>query len=108
MTPHIAFEHLRSDRCPDDPCTLPSRARYAAAARAFIARFPQVRTYTTWNEANHQSQPTADAPVAVAGYYDELRAACQSCTIVAADVIDSGSYASWLRRFRSATSGRPS
>src|SRR3954449_8161662 len=108
MSPHVAFEHLLHQKCPARTCSAPSRNQYRAAVRAFIARFPQVRTYTTWNEANHQSQRTADAPVAVAGYYDELRAACPSCTIVAADVIDSGSYASWLRRFRAATSARPS
>jgi hypothetical protein len=45
--------------------------------------------------------------VAVAGYYDELRSACPSCTVVAADVIDSGSYVNWLRHFRSATTGNP-
>jgi hypothetical protein len=31
-------------------------------------RFRQVRTYTTWNEANHESQPVASHPEAVAGY----------------------------------------
>jgi hypothetical protein len=108
MTPHVAFEHLLHQTCPARSCTAPTRSQYRAAVRAFIARFPQVRSYTTWNEANHQSQPTADAPVAVAGYYDELRAACPSCTIVAADVIDSGSYTTWLRQFRSATGGTPS
>ena len=107
MTPHIAFEHLLHQACPGRNCSAPSRSQYANAVRAFIARFPEVRTYTTWNEANHQSQPTADAPVAVAGYYDELRAACSGCTIVAADIIDSGSYTTWLRRFQSATSDSP-
>ena len=108
MTTHVAFEHLLHQKCPARTCTAPSRSQYRTAVRAFIARFPQVRTYTTWNEANHQSQPTADAPVAVAGYYDELRAACPACTIVAADVIDSGSYTSWLRRFQQAAGGSPS
>jgi hypothetical protein len=107
LTPHVAFEHLLHQTCPGRACSAPTRAQYRDAVRAFIARFPQVRTYTTWNEANHQSQPTADAPVAVAGYYDELRSACPSCTVVAADVIDSGSYVNWLRRFRSATTADP-
>src|SRR4051794_27397053 len=107
MTPHVAFEHLLHQKCPARACTAPSRSQYGAAVRAFIGRFPQVRTYTTWNEANHQSQPTASAPVAVAGYYDELRSACFSCTIVAADVIDSGSYTTWLRRFQAAANGSP-
>ena len=62
MTPHVAFEHLRTDHCPGRPCVLPSRAQYGAAVRAFVARFPQVRTYTAWNEANHASQPVAQHP----------------------------------------------
>ena len=107
MAPHVAFEHLRTDDCPGAPCTLPSRGRYGAAVRAFVARFPQVRTYTTWNEANHQTQPTAAHPEAVAGYYDELRSACPACTIVAGDVLDSGSYTRWLRGFLAAASTTP-
>jgi hypothetical protein len=107
MTPHVAFEHLSGDRCPSAPCTVPSRATYAAAVRRFIARFPQVRTYTTWNEANHASQPVSSRPEAVAGYYEELVAACGGCTVVAGDVLDSGSYVRWLQRFRAATTSSP-
>jgi hypothetical protein len=107
MTPHVAFEHLAGDRCPGTPCTTPSAGQYGAAIRRFIARFPQVRTYTTWNEANHVSQPVADDPEAVAGYYEQLRAACPGCTIVAGDVLDSGSYRSWLLRFLRASATTP-
>jgi hypothetical protein len=107
MAPHIAFEHLLHEKCPARACVAPSRSQYRAAVRAFVARFPQVRTYTSWNEANHESQPTASSPAAVAGYYEELRAACAGCTVVAADVIDSGSYVNWIRRFQSSVSGSP-
>ena len=107
MTPHVAFEHLRTDHCPGRPCVLPTRALYGSAVRAFIARWPQVRTYTAWNEANHASQPVAQSPEAAAGFYEELRAACPTCTIVAGDVIDSRSYVHWLQRFQAATSTRP-
>jgi hypothetical protein len=107
LQPHVAFEHARGMRCPDAPCSAPSRAAYRAAVRSFVARFPQVRTYTTWNEANHVSQPVASQPEAVAGYYDELRAACPSCTVVAGDVLDSGSYIRWIERFRAATKTQP-
>ena len=41
MTPHVAFEHRRSDRCPGSPCVVPSRSEYRAAVAAFHARFPQ-------------------------------------------------------------------
>jgi Glycosyl hydrolase catalytic core len=107
MAPHVAFEHLATDRCPGRPCTTPTAVQYRAAVGRFVARFPQVRTYTTWNEANHASQPVADDPEAVAGYYDELRAACPSCTIVAGDVLDSGSYRRWLQRFLRASTTTP-
>jgi hypothetical protein len=107
MVPHVAFEHLRTDRCPGRPCTAPSVAAYATDVRAFIARWPQVRTYTTWNEANHESQPVASRPELVAAYYDQLVAACPGCTVVAGDVLDSGGYASWLRRFLAASDTTP-
>jgi hypothetical protein len=107
MAPHVAFEHRRSDRCPGSPCVVPTRVQYRAAVAAFHARFPQVRTFTTWNEANHQSQPVASQPEAVAGFYEALVSVCPSCTVVAGDVLDSGSYVRWLRRFRAATSLSP-
>lgn len=107
MEPQIAFRHRRADQCPGDPCLLPSRAQYRAAIRAFVERFPRVRTYTTWNEANHVSQPTADSPEAAASFYEELADACPTCTIVAADVLDAGSYVSWLQRWQRATARRP-
>src|SRR4051794_37519946 len=28
LKPHVAFEHARGTRCPDAPCTAPSRAAY--------------------------------------------------------------------------------
>ena len=107
MQPHVAFEHLKANGCPGSPCVVPSRATYAAAVRAFIARFPQVRIYTTWNEANHESQPVSGRPETVAGYYEELKAACPSCTVVAGDVLDSGGYIRWLERFQQATDSDP-
>jgi hypothetical protein len=107
LRPHVAFEHASGTRCPAAPCTRPSRIAYRAAVRRFIAAFPQVRTYTTWNEANHVSQPVAFHPEAVAGYYEELRRACRSCTVVAGDVLDSGSFVRWIRRFRAATRTTP-
>ena len=79
----------------------------APPSNAFLARWPQVRTYTAWNEANHVSQPTARRPEAAAGYYDELRAACPACTIVAADILDSGSYMQLAARLPRGGLGRP-
>ncbi len=107
MTPHVAFEHLRTDHCPGSPCVLPTRAQYREAFDAFRARFPQVTTFTTWNEANHSSQPVAERPEVVAGYWAELTAACPGCTVVSGDVLDSGSYVRWLKRFQAAAPATP-
>ncbi len=107
MAPHVAFEHLRTDACPGWPCTAPTRQQYRAAVDAFRARWPQVTTFTTWNEANHSSQPVADDPAIVAGYWSELTGACPSCTVVAGDVLDSGGYVDWLRRFAAAAPRTP-
>lgn len=107
LTPHIAFEHLRTDDCPGTPCVLPSRAEYRSAVEAFRARWPQVSTFTSWNEANHSSQPVAQRPETAAAYWGELTSACPSCTVVAGDVLDSGGYVRWLQRFLAAAPSTP-
>lgn len=107
IEPHVAFEHLRTDDCPSSRCTAPTVAQYRAAVEAFIARFPQVRTYTTWNEVNHQSQPVRNRPQLVAEYYEQLAEACRGCTVVAGDVLDSGNFAGWLRAFLAHVSSPP-
>lgn len=107
LSPHIVFGRLRSDNCPGSPCVVPTRAQYRAAVDAFRAKWPQVTTFTTWNEANHFTQPVADKPEVVAGYWTELTVACATCTIVAGDVLDSGSYVRWLQRFMAAAPTTP-
>ena len=54
----------------------------------FRARYPWIRDYLTWNEANHCSQPTCNNPKRAAQYYLALRKHCRGCRIVAADVLD--------------------
>src|SRR5262245_10657059 len=62
IAPLVAFNHARGDQCPAKPCTLPSVGQYRAAFNAFYAKYPWVRSYQPWNEANHQSQPTGKNP----------------------------------------------
>src|SRR5262245_25437433 len=49
--------------------TLPSRAAYTRAVKAFIRRYPYVRTYSPWDEVNTCSEPTCRNPKAAAQYY---------------------------------------
>ncbi len=107
FTPHVAFQHRRGEDCRTTSCRAPSRSEYRDAVAAFLARFPQVTTYTTWNEANHRAQPVVNLPERVAGYYEDLRELCRKCTVVAGDVLDSGGYVTWLRRFLAASDTAP-
>ena len=102
VEPFVTFGASRKQ-----PAELPSVAQYRAAVKAFRERYPQVRLYAPWNEANHKSQPTAGHPDRAAAYYDALRAECDGCTVVAADVLDQAGFERWLARFQAATSARP-
>jgi hypothetical protein len=79
---------------------LPSMRAYRRSFRAFRARYPHVREFSAWNEANHATQPTYRKPKAAARFYNAMRAACPRCTIVAADVLDSRNMVPWLQAFR--------
>ena len=86
---------------------LPSVREYTAAVKAFRRRWPWVRQFIVWNEANHCSQPTCKKPQRAAAYYDALRRACRTCTIVAADILDQPNMNRWLRQFRRAAKEKP-
>ena len=99
VRPLVAFGHAAGDRCPHRPCTLPSVGRYRYAFKKFRERYPWVRTFQPWNEANHASQPTARRPKRAAQYHNAMRQMCRGCRIVAADVLDSSNMERWLREF---------
>jgi hypothetical protein len=79
--------------------TLPKDLRFAREFRRLRARYPDVRDWITWNEANHPLQPTANRPRMVARYHGIMVRNCPGCRIVGADVLDIKSMASWVRRF---------
>jgi hypothetical protein len=101
ISPMIVFEHSAGDNCPHEPCTKPTEPQFAAAFRAFRAKYPQLRTLTVWNEANHSTQPTYKDPIMAAQYYKIVKAGCRGCTIVAADVLDNTIEERWLGTFSS-------
>jgi hypothetical protein len=99
VQPLVSFEHARSDRCPDRPCTPPSLIQFVQAFAAFRARYPWIHEYSPWNEANHKTQPTWRHPDLAAYYFNIERQACPRCRVVAADVLDEPNMARWLRSF---------
>ena len=87
-------------RCPRRPCKLPTLREYTRAFRAFRKRWPDIKTISPWNEANHRSQPTFKQPKRAAQYYNIVRKYCRGCKIVAADVIDDRNMERWLAVFK--------
>ena len=106
VSPMIAFEHRAEDQCPNQPCYLPDPSEYLQAFLAFRAKYPQIKTISVWNEANHSTQPTFRSSIDAAQYYLVVARHCSGCTIVAADVLDNFSdfskkMAHWLKTFAS-------
>ena len=78
----------------------PSISAYRKSFRLARERYPFVTDYTAWNEANHTAQPTAKSPRLAARYYNAMRKDCRSCTVVAADVLDTKDMISWVKKFK--------
>jgi hypothetical protein len=87
-------------------CRAPNVTTYRKAFKRFRADFPFADTFGIWNEGNHLSQPVAKKPRLAAKYFLAARSACPSCTLVAADVLDSTNMESWLAKFRAAAKGK--
>jgi hypothetical protein len=83
----------------------PSVRQYRKHVLAFRARYPWVRHFSTWNEANHKRvQPSGKRPVRTAALYRELRGQCEvdGCHVLAADVLLTSAPRTWrwIRSFR--------
>lgn len=86
---------------------LPTMAEYRTAVEYLRVHYPSVTSISPWNEANHQSQPTAKKPERAAQYYNVVLAMCPYCRIVAADVLDQRGFVSWLKTFKRYAKGKP-
>jgi hypothetical protein len=93
----LGFAHsLRSARLAR---RLPTPRRYEREFVRFRARYPWVRDWLVWNEANHPFSLTAHRPRRAAAYFDAIARHCRRCRVVAADVLDVRGMSGWLRRF---------
>ena len=102
--PLVAFGRSRIDARRK---VLPTPGRLRREFEAFRRRWPLARTFVTWNEANHCSQPTCNRPQLAAAYFDALRSSCPTCTVVAADVLDTPDMVAWLKAFKRQVRHRP-
>ena len=96
VEPLVGFNHSRVNRR-----QLPTPDQFQREFRKFRKRYPWVKTFATWNEANHCGQPTCRREKLVATYWRRLRQACPTkCTILAAELLDMPNMRSWAREFR--------
>jgi hypothetical protein len=102
VNPLISFTHSSVNRR-----QLPSPERLLYEFRRFRARYPWVKDFATWNEANHCGEPTCHRPALVAAYWRKLRRDCPSCRILAAEVLDMPNMTSWVKAFRRSAKVEP-
>ena len=102
VEPFITFGHSR-----ETPRKLPSVDEYRAAFASFRRMFPDVQVFAPWNEINHGSQPTADAPRRAAQYYNAMKAGCPTCVVLAGDVLDQRGMVRYLKTYARHLAGEP-
>ncbi len=95
VQPLISIGHSRTQRR-----SLPTPERLKYEFRTMRERFPWVKTYATWNEANHCGEPVCHRPQLVASYYRALRRECPSCTILAPEILDMPNAVAYIKAFR--------
>jgi len=93
--PLVSFGHSRVHRR-----ALPTPERMLYEFRRFRARYPWVKNYATWNEANHCGEPTCNRVSLVASYWRKLRQECRDCKILAAELLDMPNMLRWVKEFK--------
>ena len=85
----------------------PTPTQYLREFLRFRKRYPSVKTWSAWNEANMCGVGTCGKPALVARYYTAIRRNCPGCKVVAADLLDQPNMVSWVRAFRRAAGYEP-
>jgi hypothetical protein len=83
---------------------LPSAEEFRRHFRLFRQRYPWVRLFSTWNEANFTAQPTSSDPARTARFYRMAQQECSGgrCAVLACDFRPDGTRRSalWLAAFK--------
>jgi hypothetical protein len=94
----LGFAHsLRNEKLAR---SLPSARAFERQFKRFRERYPYVRDWLPWNEANNPGAMTASRPKRAAEYFDVVARNCRGCRVVAADVLDTSDMTAWVARFR--------
>jgi hypothetical protein len=97
LRPLVTFDRSRRHKSRN-----PTPAQMASAVKALRQRYPFVKQFATWNEANINKQPAT-----VAKWWLAMRKACPSCTILGADLLDRSNVGTWAQRFVTAAKRTP-
>jgi hypothetical protein len=98
VRPLVTFDHARSTSARKRK-QLPRPEQLAHELRMLRRRYPFVRQFASWNEANYCGEKTCHRPELVAAYYRALKLACPSCRILAAELLDEPGMTSWVKAF---------
>ena len=90
------------DRSPARISYNPTPKELAGALKAVRARYPFVKDFSTWNEANMNKKPEL-----VAKWWLAMRKACPSCTVLGTDLLDKPNMITWAQRFVKAAKRTP-
>jgi hypothetical protein len=95
----LGFGHARSARRKVRR-RVPGVREFTKEFLRYKKRYPFVKDWLTWNEANHCGEPTCHKARRVARFYNNIRHNCYGCSVVAADVLDTPTMPQWVRQFR--------
>ena len=104
VAPLVTFGH---SRLAGRRRALPTPSRFKFEFRRFRDRYPWVKDFATWNEANHCGEPTCHRIGLVVAYHRSLQRECPSCRILAAEVLDMPNMVAWVKEFRRLSDREP-
>src|SRR4051812_13830167 len=90
------------DRSPGRPPYNPTPAQLVATMKALQARYPFVKDFSSWNEANMNKKPQI-----VARWWVALSKACPTCNVLGTDLLDKKNMIPWAQRFVKAAGRTP-
>jgi hypothetical protein len=79
---------------------LPQPAHFGRKFRAFRRRYPWIKDFATWNEANHCGEPTCRRARLLVRYWRQMRRNCKGCRLLAAELLDFPNMTRWVRQFK--------
>jgi hypothetical protein len=102
--PLVSFNRSRIDTRWD---IVPTTKQFVRTLKKFRARYPDVKTFSIWNEPNLHSQPTLHRIPLYVKWYKAFRKNCSGCTLLAGELIDLTNMKSWVKRFQTKLGGSP-